>query len=181
VRRRTVLVLHPEPLLAEAIASALERYPWLTPIAVGRRAMDGIDVHVDAVVIDGRLDGAGTAATSHRERGRHVIILGEPTTRTTASVATDGSMDELAHALALGEEVGSSRAGSLSTREREVLHLIAKGLAGKQMASLLGISPKTVEQHKARIYGKLGVANQAQAVAVAGRSVEGVAWVSSST
>jgi DNA-binding CsgD family transcriptional regulator len=59
--------------------------------------------------------------------------------------------------------------------------LIAKGLAGKQMANLLGISPKTVEQHKTRIYMKLGVANQAEAVAVAGRETEGVAWVSSNT
>jgi DNA-binding CsgD family transcriptional regulator len=176
-----VLVLHHEPLVAEAIASALGRYPWLAPIAAGRRAVDGIGVPVDAVVIDGRLEGARTAAESLRERGRDVIILGEPGPGTTASIATDGSVDELAHALASGVEVGSSRAESLSTREREVLRLIAKGLAGKQMASLLGISPKTVEQHKTRIYGKLGVANQAQAVAVAGRGAEGVAWVSSST
>ena len=180
MRRRTVLVLHPEPLVAEAIARALERYPWLAPVAVGRRAVDGNDVPVDAVVIDGRLDGARTAATSLHERGRHVIVLGEPGLGTTASVATDGSVDELAHALASDLEVGSSRAASLSTREREVLRLIAKGLAGKQMANLLGISPKTVEQHKTRIYGKLGVANQAEAVAVAGRGAEGVAWVSSS-
>ncbi|HEX5937021.1 MAG TPA: response regulator transcription factor [Actinomycetota bacterium] len=179
--RRTVLVLHPEPLVAEAIASALERYPWLAPIAVGRRAVDGIDIPVDAVVIDGRLEGARPAATSHHERGRHVIVLGEPGPGAPASVAPAGSMDELAHALALGVEVGSSRARSLSTREREVLHLIAKGLAAKQMATLLGISPKTVEQHKTRIYGKLGVANQAEAVAVASRSGEGVAWVSSTT
>lgn len=179
--RRTVLVLHPEPLVAEAIASALGRYPWLAPIAVGRRAVDGIDLPVDAVVIDGRLQNARIAATSHQEQGRKVIVLGEPGPGATASVATDGSMDELAHALALGVEVGPSRARSLSRREREVLHLIAKGLAAKQMATLLGISPKTVEQHKTRIYGKLGVANQAEAVAVASRSGEGVAWVSSTT
>jgi DNA-binding CsgD family transcriptional regulator len=90
-------------------------------------------------------------------------------------------VEQLALALAPGMQVGSTRTEVLTAREREVLSLIAKGLAGKQTASLLGISPKTVEQHKTRIYGKLGVANQAEAVAVAGRSSEGVVWVSSNT
>jgi DNA-binding CsgD family transcriptional regulator len=35
---------------------------------------------------------------------------------------------------------------------------------GKQVARHLGISPKTVEQHKTRIFAKLGVPNQAAAV-----------------
>jgi DNA-binding CsgD family transcriptional regulator len=176
-----VLVLHREPLVAEAIASALERYPWLAPIAIGRRAGDGLGLPVDAVVIDARLDGASAAAAELLERGRHVIVLGESVSSLAARTSTDGSVDQLAQALAPGMRIGSSTTGRLTAREREVLSLIAKGLAGKQVAKLLRISPKTVEQHKTRIYGKLGVANQAEAVAVAGRSSEGVAWVSSTT
>jgi DNA-binding CsgD family transcriptional regulator len=181
VRRRTVLVLHREPLVAEAIASALDRYPWLAPIAIGRRALDGFDVPVDAVVIDARLEDANAAATSLRNLGRQAIILGDPVADPGASVATDGSLEELAHALAPGMQLACSRTETLTTREREVLSLIARGLAGKQMAHLLGISPKTVEQHKTRIYGKLGVANQAEAVAVAGRTTGGMPWVSPTT
>jgi len=50
---------------------------------------------------------------------------------------------------------------------------VARGFAGKQVASHLGISPKTVERHKTRIFAKLKVPNQAAAVSVvlaAGRS-----------
>lgn len=43
----------------------------------------------------------------------------------------------------------------LSDREREILTLIAKGYANKDIAELLVISVKTVESHRARIMNKL--------------------------
>lgn len=46
---------------------------------------------------------------------------------------------------------------TLSEREREILTLIAKGYANKEIADLLVISVKTVESHKARIMDKLGL------------------------
>ena len=178
--RSTVVVVHRQPLVAEAIASALERYPWLAPIAIGSHAEDAIRARADAVVIDADLDRATLAVEALRSRGRRVIVLGEQVMGSTPSIPTDRSVADLAHALASGIEVGPPASGPLTAREREILGLVAKGLAGKQVASLLGISAKTVEHHKTRIYGKLGVANQAAAVAVAGRSCEGVAWISSS-
>jgi DNA-binding NarL/FixJ family response regulator len=181
VKRRTVVVVHREPLVAEALASALERYPWLAPIAIGSRAEDALRARADAAVIDATLEGATAAAETLRKRGRHVIVLGNTNLQSVATLATDRPVEALAHGLAPGVTVGSDISGRLTPREREVLTLVAKGLAGKQVASLLGISPKTVEQHKTRIYDKLGVANQAAAVALAGRSCEGVAWISSST
>jgi DNA-binding CsgD family transcriptional regulator len=57
--------------------------------------------------------------------------------------------------------------GRLTAREEQILRLVSRGLAGKQVARQLGISPKTVERHKTRIFAKLGVANQAAAVNVA--------------
>jgi DNA-binding NarL/FixJ family response regulator len=45
-----------------------------------------------------------------------------------------------------------------------VLVLVAKGLAAKQVARQLGISHKTVERHKTRIFSKLGVPNAVAAV-----------------
>ena len=49
----------------------------------------------------------------------------------------------------------------------------AKGMAGKQIARALGISPKTVEQHKTRMFRKLDVPNQAAAVALMGEGGRG--------
>lgn len=50
-------------------------------------------------------------------------------------------------------------AGSLSPREREVMELMVKGLHNRKIAEELGISPRTVEVHKARVMEKLGVRN----------------------
>ena len=52
------------------------------------------------------------------------------------------------------------RAG-LSEREREVAILLARGLATKQVARQLGISPKTCDHHIQRLYGKAGVSTRA--------------------
>ena len=60
------------------------------------------------------------------------------------------------------EQVRSPKRGSrepfttLSSREREVLHLIADGLSAKEIASSLGISTKTVEAHRTSLMRKLG-------------------------
>jgi DNA-binding NarL/FixJ family response regulator len=45
----------------------------------------------------------------------------------------------------------------LTTREAEVLQLIAEGRANKQIASELSISIKTVEKHRQQVMNKLGI------------------------
>ena len=57
----------------------------------------------------------------------------------------------------------------LSGREIQVLGEIGAGSTTRVVAETMGISPKTVENHKQRIFSKLGVQNQAHAVAVAMR------------
>lgn len=56
---------------------------------------------------------------------------------------------------------------ALSEREREVLQLLAEGATSKEIAAMLGLRPKTVENHRARILDKLGAANSAAAVRTA--------------
>ena len=58
-------------------------------------------------------------------------------------------------------------APTLTSRERDVLAAMADGLPAKSVARRLGVAVKTVENHKIRIYDKLGVRTQAHAVAVA--------------
>jgi pimeloyl-ACP methyl ester carboxylesterase/DNA-binding CsgD family transcriptional regulator len=55
----------------------------------------------------------------------------------------------------------------LSTREAEVLGLIARGLSNQQIADELVISVRTVERHINHIYVKIGAHNKAQATAYA--------------
>jgi DNA-binding CsgD family transcriptional regulator len=57
----------------------------------------------------------------------------------------------------------------LSTREREILGLISKGLISKQIADKLFISVNTVNTHRQRIIEKLNVSNTAEAIQYASR------------
>jgi DNA-binding NarL/FixJ family response regulator len=51
----------------------------------------------------------------------------------------------------------------LTTREVEVLVLLARGLSNKQIADQLVITPKTAGNHVEHIYGKIGVSSRAAA------------------
>jgi DNA-binding NarL/FixJ family response regulator len=55
----------------------------------------------------------------------------------------------------------------LTLREREVLSLLAQGATSKDVARRLSMSAKTVENHRARILTKLGVANTPAAIKLA--------------
>lgn len=52
----------------------------------------------------------------------------------------------------------------LSERERKVLGLLAQGFTNQECAAHLGVSVKTVETYRARLYKKLGVKTRAQLV-----------------
>jgi DNA-binding NarL/FixJ family response regulator len=50
----------------------------------------------------------------------------------------------------------------LSPREQEVVKLIAEGLSGREIAEQLGISPRTVERHRANLLDKLGLQDRVE-------------------
>ena len=58
----------------------------------------------------------------------------------------------------------AERLARLTARERQVLEHAARGLHAKEIATALGISPRTVEVHKTRLMSKLGVRNVAELV-----------------
>jgi DNA-binding NarL/FixJ family response regulator len=57
---------------------------------------------------------------------------------------------------------GFDRYETLSHREREIFQLIAEAKTNKEIASLLGISPSTVETHRAKIIHKLDLHSATQ-------------------
>jgi two-component system response regulator FixJ len=59
------------------------------------------------------------------------------------------------------------RLQALTAREREVLDGLAKGLPNKTIAYDLGISPRTVEIHRANLMTKLGVRSLSEALRIA--------------
>jgi DNA-binding NarL/FixJ family response regulator len=58
---------------------------------------------------------------------------------------------------------GGGTGETLSDREREVLGLVGAGVANKQIALRLGISPKTVKSHLSHIFRQIGVTDRLQA------------------
>ena len=54
--------------------------------------------------------------------------------------------------------------GTLTAREREVLHLMAEGMTTKEVARRLSIGVKTAENHRGRVLAKLGLRNTAEVV-----------------
>jgi two-component system, NarL family, invasion response regulator UvrY len=77
------------------------------------------------------------------------------------------------HATGPGRELsiteGTARGGlaTLSARELEVFHLLAKGKPASEVGPLLYISPRTVASHRVRIYRKLGVSSPGELMRLA--------------
>jgi FixJ family two-component response regulator len=64
-------------------------------------------------------------------------------------------------------EALSQRLNTLTTREREVMALVVRGLLNKQIAFELGTVEKTIKVHRARVMQKMGVDSLAELVRVA--------------
>ena len=186
VRPLSFVVLHPEALAAEAIATALARYPGLMAIGRASNATEGLrsGAGADVAIVHAGLVGAKVCARRLHTLGVRVVVLGgAPTGGPWAHVNGDAPLRELASVLSPDVATPESTLRALTERERQVLALLSEGLAGKQIARMLEISPKTVERHKTRIYSKLGVPNQAAAAGLAARAYQGqeeVEWNRSS-
>lgn len=181
----TVVVGHREAMVAEGIVAALAGYPGIVPVASASTPGELVRLgqRADAVAIDTDMPDADVAAGRLRGYGIRVVFLGgEDPDGESVRVSTADRVASLATALNPRRPSMLPNPGRLTTREREVLSLVAKGLAGKQVARHLGISPKTVERHKTRIFSKLGVPNAAAAVGLLTRNGGGDrAWSRSNT
>jgi DNA-binding response OmpR family regulator/DNA-binding CsgD family transcriptional regulator len=60
----------------------------------------------------------------------------------------------------------------LTTREGEVLSWLSKGKTNRDIAQILGLSPRTVDKHLEQIYAKLGVENRTAAAAIAANATK---------
>jgi len=84
------------------------------------------------------------------------------------------ALDDLARRARIGagpvtDQRGGAVLAALTSREREVLRLIAAGRSNREIASVLYIAPKTASVHVSNILGKLGAASRTEAAAIAHR------------
>jgi DNA-binding NarL/FixJ family response regulator len=72
---------------------------------------------------------------------------------------TDGAIDQFIQEATAGDPLTR-----LSSRERQVLQLLAEGRSGAEIATTLSLSPKSVETYRARMENKLGLHDLASLV-----------------
>lgn len=177
-----VLLRVSSPALRAGLAALLSSDPTIKVVN------EALDEHNEADVV---ITSASLASRVHHEpdppSSAATLLLSDDqpnvedlrrTYRVWGLLPTDSSPEELTaaiHALSQGlivgtptllyeSENGPLERGPLTERESEVLGLLAKGLANKQIAMALGISEHTVKFHVSSIYQKLNVTNRTEAV-----------------
>jgi ATP/maltotriose-dependent transcriptional regulator MalT len=78
-----------------------------------------------------------------------------------------GAIPDLSRVKALSRKAVTATAGSLTSRELQVLRLVASGKTNAEIAAALIVSEHTVRRHVQNIYAKLGVSSRAGATAYA--------------
>ena len=84
------------------------------------------------------------------------------------SLSRDESQESLngVEPVAIKRSVERSSFGALTPRERDVLDQLVAGASNKEAGRTLGISPRTIEDHRANIMKKLGARNAADLVRI---------------
>ena len=77
--------------------------------------------------------------------------------RLLSAVAKAVRYDETPRGWTISEEEEKKRFQTLTSREKQILSLIAKGLINKEVSERLGLSPRTIEVHRQKGLHKLGV------------------------
>jgi FixJ family two-component response regulator len=149
---------------------------------------------LDCIVSDIRMPGMSGLDLLRRLKDRRssvplILITGLGDIEMAVSAIKNGAFDFIEkpfdegrllaivrNAIAIGRQQASdvaeieklrSRFNTLSERQRQVMELAVTGLSNKEIASQLGISPKTVENHRAWVMERIGAKNLAELVRIA--------------
>ncbi|MCF1740928.1 response regulator transcription factor [Paradevosia shaoguanensis] len=136
------------------------RMPAISGLKLQERLLEqGIDW--PTIVISGHGD---IEACRRAFRNGAVDFLSKPIDEQDLIDAIQKGQEALERVLSRRAEKAETLAllSSLTTRESEVLDRIAEGFTTRQIAEGLGLSPRTVESHRAAIGAKLGTTSQAE-------------------
>jgi DNA-binding NarL/FixJ family response regulator len=127
-----------------------------------------------AVLVLTMLDGDDAVFAAMRAGARGYLLKGAGRDEITAAIAAV-ARGEVVFAAGIATRVLSFFSGTpahgaqpfagLTEREREILDLVARGLTNPAIARRLVLSEKTVRNHVSNVFGKLQVADRAEAVA----------------
>lgn len=187
-----VLVHARRKFLRDGVAFVLDGQPSMRVVASTHRNADLLEMctraNPDVVVIHVELLDLDliTTVSELRQRFEHVrvVVVGGRVHAEQWSLARGSGVDEVVASSAGADTLSTAVRGEgggrrdhpsnpmrrLTMREHRILELVGHGLKAREIAEKLGITTKTVESHKQRIFAKLGVQNQAHAVSIAVRA-----------
>lgn len=155
-----VLVLHLADRTAESFVEALAASHLASDVTV-------------AALLDTTRSGltsellrAGVRAILPTQITREQLLAALHAAITGLVILDSGSLLSLLPEPALASASLAEPTEPLTPREREVLQMLASGLANKEIAAKLSISDHTAKFHVASILGKLGAASRTEAVAI---------------
>lgn len=163
----------------EVVSRAIELDPDLVMVDVEMPVLDGISA--SRRLSEARPEIRVIVFTAHDEPNLAALAANAGASGYLVKSASEDEMTAAVRTVAAGDtwfphgipEPGRHdelfRLQSLSTREREILELLATGLRADGVARKLEISPATVHTHVRNAIARLGVGSRTQAVAIATR------------
>jgi DNA-binding NarL/FixJ family response regulator len=170
---------------AKTVASALALYDQLRPdvVVTDLQMQDGTGLDVVREIRKGRADTGVVVLTMHSgdeqifaamEAGASAFVGKDAPSSQVVEAARHAAVSPRSFLCSgLTDAVlrrATATANQLTSREHEVLKLLADGLSAAEIGLRMHLSESTVKSHLAKIYQKLGVTNRAQALVTAMRS-----------
>lgn len=169
MRRYRIAIVEPSVIIAQGVASILRSSGEADVVAIYptlRAYADRLNVKDVEVVVVGSQVAVGAQLRSELQ-GVAVVLLSTTVVDEETLRQVDGViniyddeaalMRKLRTAVEQGETNPYSDSHDLSERERDVLILVAKGMANKEIADRLNISIHTVMSHRKNITHKTGI------------------------
>jgi DNA-binding NarL/FixJ family response regulator len=119
-----------------------------------------LTMHADAGLAAEALRAGAAGFVVKHAAGQELIAAIHAALRGRTHVTSDLAPDVLA-TLA---DPRASRGGKLTPRQRDVVRLIVEGRTMKQVAAVLGLSPRTIETHKYQVLQTLGLKTTAELI-----------------
>lgn len=188
VRRSAAFMLKTSGFQVESYESGVELLKAASSLLAGCILLDIRMPGMDGLEVQQKLQQLGVALpviimTGHGDitlavqamKAGAVDFIEKPFEKAVLLGAIDEGFARLERSEATADKArdAATRLQALTAREREVLDGLAKGLPNKTIAYDLGISPRTVEIHRANLMSKLGVRSLSEALRIAFAADEG--------